>query len=187
VIGMENTPLDLNHSGIAPAPSAGVSRWYAAYTCTNHERRVAQQLAERQVENFLPLYRSVRHWKDRRKELQLALFPSYVFVRMDVANRLRVLQLPGVVNLVSFGGLPAALPDSEIEGLRNGLMSDGRVESHPYLAAGRRVRIVDGPFSGIEGVIVRRRDKLRVVLSISLIQRSVAIEVSECDIAPLYR
>jgi transcription antitermination factor NusG len=187
VIGMENTPLDLNHSGVAPTPILGVSRWYAAYTCTNHERRVAQQLSERNVENFLPLYRSVRRWKDRRKELQLALFPSYVFVHMDVKDRLRVLQLPGVVNLVSFGGVPAPLLDSEIEGLRNGLIHDGRVKSHPYLAVGRRVRIVDGPFTGIEGIIVRRKEKLRVVLSISLIQRSVAIEVSESDIAPLYR
>jgi transcription antitermination factor NusG len=186
VIGIENARLDLSHSVVAPAPVLGVSRWYAAYTCTNHERRVAQQLAERQVENFLPLYRSVRRWKDRRKELQLALFPSYIFVHMDVADRLRVLQLPGVVNLVSFGGVPAPLPDSEIEGLRNGLMNEGRAESHPYLAAGRRVRIVDGPFSGIEGIVVRRKDKLRVVLSISLIRRSVAIEVSESDIAPLY-
>jgi transcription antitermination factor NusG len=184
---MEDARFDLSHSAVAPAPVLGVSRWYAAYTCTNHERRVAQQLAEREVESFLPLYRSVRRWKDRRKELQLALFPGYVFVHMDVANRLRVLQLPGVVNLVSFGGVPAPLPDGEIEGLRNGLTNEGQVESHPYLAAGRRVRIVDGPFSGVEGIVVRRKDKLRVVLSISLIQRSVAIEVAEGDIAPLYR
>jgi len=187
VINIGNARPDLNYSAVAAAPALSVSRWYAAYTCTNHERRVAQQLAERQVENFLPLYRSVRRWKDRRKELQLALFPGYVFVRMDVANRLRVLQLPGVVSLVSFGGVPAPLPDTEIEGLRNGLMNEGQVLSHPYLAVGRRVRIVDGPFSGIEGIVVRRKDKVRVVLSISLIQRSVAIEVSESDIAPLYR
>jgi len=187
VIDMENGAIDTSNSGITLPLISGGSHWYAAYTCTRHEKRVAQQLDERQVENFLPLYRSVRRWKDRRKELQLALFPSYVFVRMDLKDRVRVLQLPGVVNFVSFGGVPAPLVDSEIEGLRNGLTNDGRVESHPYLAEGRRVRIVDGPFNGVEGIVVRRKDKLRVVLSISLIQRSVAIEVSETDIAPIYR
>ena len=187
MIGTDNVTLDLNAGAVAPVPLTDASRWYAAYVCTNHERRVAQQLNERHVETFLPLYRSVRRWKDRRKELQLALFPSYVFVHMDVRDRLQVLQLPGVVHLVSFGGVPAPLPHIEIEALRNGLSNDGRVESHPYLAAGRRVRIVDGAFSGIEGIVVRRKEKLRVVLSISLIQRSVAIEVSEADIAPLGR
>src|SRR6266481_8155376 len=106
---MENARLDMSHSAVAPAPVPGASRWYAAYTCTNHERRVAQQLDERDVENFLPLYRSVRRWKDRRKELHLALFPSYVFVRMDPMDRLRVLQLPGVVSFVTFRGTPAPL------------------------------------------------------------------------------
>ncbi len=107
---MDNVTLDLNAGAVAPVPSTDASGWYAAYVCTNHERRVAQQLNERHVETFLPLYRSVRRWKDRRKELQLALFPSYVFVHMDVRDRLQVLQLPGVVHLVSFGGVPAPLP-----------------------------------------------------------------------------
>jgi len=184
---MEKTTVSPGGAGISSLPALGQTRWYATYTCTHHEKRVVQQLDERHVENFLPLYRSIRRWKDRNKELQLALFPSYVFVRMDLKDRLRVLQLPGVVSFVSFGGVPAPLLDNEIEGLRNGLTSDGRVESHPYLAQGRRVRIVDGPFGGVEGIVVRRKDKLRVVLSISLIQRSVAIEVSESDIAPIYR
>ena len=167
----------------APVPNS--NRWYAAYTCARHEKRVAQQLEVRKVENFLPLYRSVRRWKDRRKELQLALFPGYVFVRMDLRDRLRVLQLPGVVSFVSFGGTPAPLGESEIEGLRHGLMKNGRVESHPYVAEGRRVQIVDGPFSGVQGFVVRRKDKLRVVLSITLIRQSIAIEVSESDIDPI--
>src|ERR1700693_3236672 len=104
---MENAMIGPSHSAMTHTPVLGSCHWYAAYTCTHHEKRVAQQLDERQVENFLPLYRSVRRWKDRRKELQLALFPSYVFVRMDIRDRLRVLQLPGIVNFVSFGGAPA--------------------------------------------------------------------------------
>ncbi len=183
MIGMENARFDMSHSAVAPAPVPGASRWYAAYTCTHHERRVAQQLAERHVENFLPLYRSVRRWKDRRKELQLALFPGYVFVHMDVRDRLQVLQLPGVVNLVSFGGVPAPLPDNEIEILRQGSANPGRITPHPYLKVGRRVRVSSGPFAGTEGILVRRRDGCRVVVSIDLLMRSVAIEVDEADIA----
>jgi transcription antitermination factor NusG len=105
---------------------------------------------------------------------------------MDLRDRLRVLQLPGVVSFVSFGGIPAPLGENEIEGLRSGLMNNGRVESHPYVAEGRRVQIVDGPFSGVQGFVVRRKDKLRVVLSITLIRQSIAIEVSESDIDPIH-
>src|SRR5713226_1269473 len=94
-------------------------RWYAVCTFSNHEKRVGDQLRERGVEHFLPLYESVRRWKDRRVQLQLPLFPGYVFVRMQVRDRLNALQVPGVVCLVSFNGLPTPLPESEMDALRN--------------------------------------------------------------------
>src|ERR1700726_572610 len=94
---------------------AGPENWYAIYTCPRHEKRVAEQIKQRSFLCFLPLYRSVRRWKDRRKELELALFPSYVFVRLTLEDRLRVLQLPSAVRLVSFNGQPAILPEAEIE------------------------------------------------------------------------
>src|SRR6266852_9776523 len=96
-------------------------RWYALYTYANHEKRVVAELDARTVEHFLPLYRSVRHWKDRRVTLDLPLFPGYVFVRLALRERLRVLQIPSVVRLVGFGGQPTALPDSEMEIMRSGL------------------------------------------------------------------
>jgi len=182
VIDMENTVDGLGKAGNNPLPALGGSRWYAAYTCTHHEKRIAQQLDERDVENFLPTYRSVRRWKDRRKELQLALFPSYVFVRVDLKDRLRVLKLPGVVSFVTFGGAPAPLLDSEIETLRQGMANPTRIQPHPYLKVGRRVRVADGPFAGTDGILVRRRDGCRVVVSIDLLMRSVAVEVDEADI-----
>src|ERR1700739_2231859 len=89
--------------------------WYALYTCPRHEKRVAEQMERRSISCFLPLYRSVRRWKDRRKELELALFPGYVFVRMALENKLKVLELPGAVRLVSFNGKPAAVSADEIE------------------------------------------------------------------------
>src|SRR5579859_582154 len=92
--------------------------WYAAYTHARHEKKVAQQLEERGIEHFLPVYRSVRLWKDRRKELDMVLFPGYVFTRIDVSQKLRVLQLPGVVRFVSFNGQPMALAGDDLEALR---------------------------------------------------------------------
>src|SRR5271166_3029022 len=99
--------------------------WYALYTCSRHEKCVAQQIEQRSISCFLPLYRSIRRWKDRRKEMELALFPGYVFVRMALRDRLRVLELPSVVRLVSFNGQPAVLPEAEIEQLRQRLSRGG--------------------------------------------------------------
>lgn len=157
--------------------------WYVLYTCPRHEKRIAEEMERRRISCFLPLYRSVRRWKDRRKELELALFPSYVFVQIALRDKLRVLELPGVVHFVTFAGRPAALPDREIESLRNGLA--GGMHPHPYLKIGRRVRVRSGPLSGAQGILVRRKDKFRLVLSIDLIMRSVAVEVDESDVEPL--
>ena len=164
------------------SPQVSEQQWYALYTCARHEKRVAQQIEGRRLSCFLPLYRSVRRWKDRRKELELALFPGYVFVQMSLANKLRVLEVPGVVRLVSFNGQPAALPAEEIEALRNRISGSAKVEPHPYLRAGRKVRVRSGPFQGLEGVIVRRKDRCRLIFSIDLIQRSLAIELDEADL-----
>ena len=158
--------------------------WYALYTCPRHEKCVAQQIEQRSIACFLPLYRSVRHWKDRRKELELALFPGYVFVHLALKDRLRVLQLPSAVRLVSFNGQPAVLPEAEIEALRQQLARGGGVEPHPYLRVGRRVRVRGGPMQGLEGIIVRRKDRCRLVFSLDLIMRSVAVEVDEGDVEP---
>ena len=153
-------------------------RWYAAYTCANHEKRVAAELGARDVEHFLPLYSSMRRWKDRRVQLELPLFPGYVFVRLALCDRQRVVQIPSVVRLVGFGGLPTALPDTEVDIMRSGLSQSLRAEPHPFLTVGRSVRITGGPFAGLEGILKRKRSNLRVVVSLALIQRSVSVEVS---------
>ena len=160
-------------------------RWYAAHTNPRHEKTVQQLMEGFEVECFLPLYKSVRRWKDRRKELELPLFPGYIFVHIALKDRLEALRVPGVVQLVSFQGKPARLPDAEIEALRNGLTRATGYEPHPYLTVGRKVRVCAGPFFGMEGILVRRKEKFRVVLSIHLIQRSVAVEVDESDVQPV--
>jgi len=158
--------------------------WYAAYTSANHEKRVAEQLGVRSVEHFVPLYESVRRWRDRKVRLQLPLFPGYVFVRLALRDRLRVLQVPGVARLVGFNGLPCALPESEIEALKAGLASGIRAEPHRYLTVGRRVRVKAGPLAGMEGVLTRKKNGARFVISLDLIMRSVAVEVDALELEP---
>jgi transcription antitermination factor NusG len=158
--------------------------WYAAYTKANHEKRVAQQLEQRCIEHFLPVYESMRRWKDRRIWLQMPLFPGYVFVRLALRDRLQLLQIPGVVQLVNFNGHPAPLPEEDIQAIRNCLGRSRRVEPHRYMHSGLRMQVMSGPLQGLEGVLLRRKNKTRFVLSFDLIMRSVAVEIDEIDLGP---
>lgn len=158
------------------------SPWYALYTVARHEKSVAGEIERRGLSCFLPVYRSVRRWKDRRKELDLVLFPGYVFVQIAPQKMLQVLQLPGAVRIVTFNGQPAALSEHEITSLRSRLSSSCHMEPHPYLCVGRRVRVRSGPMQGLEGIIQRQRDKCRLIFTIDLIMRSVAVEVDEADV-----
>jgi len=160
--------------------------WYAAYTHPRHEKKVAEQLEERGIEHFLPVYKSLREWKDRRKELDIVLFPGYVFVNLALPDRLRVLNLPGVVRFVTFNGQPAALPGDDLISLRNALLHGVRAESHPYLNVGRKVKVMRGPLTGAQGILQRLKTNSRIVISIDAIMRSVSVEVDETDIVPLF-
>lgn len=178
-----------------PIPSADKSgllpsnhlepRWYVAYTCANHEKMVRDQFELRCVESFLPVYGTIRKWKDRRVRLELPLFPGYVFVLFSLRDRLRVLQTPGVVRLVGFAGQPAPLPDEEIEALRQGLSREVSIEPHPYLKVGDRVRVRSGPLRGLEGILVRRKKSAKIVISLDLIMRSVAAEIDIAELDPV--
>jgi transcription antitermination factor NusG len=161
------------------------TRWYAAYTMARHEKRVALQLEERSVEHFLPLYGSIRRWKDRRVTLYLPLFPGYVFVRVALRDRLAVLQVPGVARLVGFNGRPCALPDSDIDAMQGCLARKIQLKPHPYLQIGRRVRVGKGPLQGLQGILVRKKNGTRFVISLDLIMRSVMIEVDGSEVDSL--
>ena len=162
-------------------------RWYAAYTRANHERRAHEQFLNRSVDSFLPTYVSVRRWKDRRIRLQMPLFPGYVFVRIPLCERLRVLEVPCVARLVGFNGVPVAINEDEVEGLRRALAQGTYAQPHPYLTVGRRVRVVGGPLQGAVGTLVKRKGNCRVILSVDLIKRSVIVDVSEADLEPVLR
>jgi transcription antitermination factor NusG len=155
--------------------------WYAAYTVPRHERAVAQQLGLRQVETYLPLYLSPRQWADRRVLVQMPLFPGYVFVRVSLSERIRVLEHPSVLRLVTFGGRPAPLPDGEIQRLRAALEL-GKAEPFPFLTPGRRVRVKSGPLAGLEGMILRRKGRMRLVVSVEAIHRSIIFDLDAPDL-----
>jgi len=168
-------------SGTVCAPVCQKS-WYALYTCAQHEKRVASELESREVTNFLPVYRSLRRWKDRRVELDLPLFPGYLFVHLELNDRLRVLQVPGVVRIVGFNGQPQPVAEYEITALRNTVGALMRIEPFPYLTTGCRVRIRQGPLAGIEGILLRKKKQCRLVLSLNLIASSVAVEIDGSDV-----
>lgn len=171
-------------SGVLCAVREPSPPWFALYTMPRHEKHVSEMLTQRGIETFLPLYRTTRRWKKSRPVvLELPLFPTYVFVRIKREARGAILSVPGVLSIVGSAREPWSLPDLEIEALRSGLL-ERKMEPHPYLNIGETVRIKGGVMAGIEGILVRKKNDLRVVLSLDAIMRSVAVEVSAEDIEP---
>ena len=166
-------------AGVDAAP-----QWFALYTTPRHEKHVSEMLVQRQIETFLPLYRTPRRWKKSRPvDLELPLFPTYVFARVAREARGAVLGMPGVLSIVGSSREPWPLPDLEIEAIRSGLL-ERKMEPHPYLTVGERVRIKAGVMMGVEGVLVRKKNDFRVVLTLDAIMRSVAVEVDADDVEP---
>src|SRR5882757_2912770 len=155
-------------------------RWYAAYTLPRHEKAVAHRLVQQKIESYLPLYPAVRCWNHRRVEVELPLFPGYVFVKMLLADRIRILSRPGIIRLVSFSGSPAVLPDEEIERLQLSLVI-WKAKPYPFLTAGKQVLIQSGPFAGLKGKILRRKGKMRLVVTLELIQSAMLLELDAAE------
>lgn len=167
-------------------PGAAECRWYAAYTTSRHEKRVAEHFRQRTIDHFLPVYAAQRKWRDgSRVTLELPLFPCYIFVRMARVERGLVLSVPGVVTLVGgTGGSPAPLAEATVEALRQGVR-EGRVAPHERVTAGQQVRICAGAFAGMTGIVTRKKNSFRVVLELEQIQQSMAVEVDEADLEPV--
>ena len=155
-------------------------RWYAAYTLPRHEKAVADRLVQQRVESYLPLYPAVRCWNHRRVEVSLPLFPGYVFVKMFLTDSGRILSRPGIIRLVSFNGGPAVLPDEEIETLKASLRV-WKATPYPFLTAGKQVRIRSGPFAGLQGRILRRKGKMRLLVTLELIQSAMLLELDAAE------
>lgn len=158
-------------------------RWFAVQTLSRHEKVVRSQLEMRNVESFLPTMRRLSQWTDRKKEIEVPLFAGYCFARFSLADRLPVLQSQGVVCVVGSGGRPEPILDEEIESLRKLISSPSDYVSCPYLREGMLVEVISGPLQGVKGRLVREAKPCRLVLSISLIQRAVTIEIDAASVA----
>lgn len=161
------------------------SAWWALYTRHQHEKAVAEMLSAKGFEVFLPLYESVRRWKDRNKKLWLPLFPCYVFVRGELNRRLQAVTTPGVHAVLRNGERVAMIPEGEIEAIRRAMTRQCRMEPHPFLRCGERVRVIRGCLEGVEGVLVRKKNMYRLVLSLDLLAQSAAVEIDAADVQPL--
>lgn len=178
----------VKQNGLADSDSE--KGWYAIYTRYQHEKVVAGFLAGKGFETFLPLYSATHRWKDRNKVVSLPLYPSYVFLRGGLDRRLAVLTTPSVIGLVGFAGCVSFIPDAEIEAVRRVLESRLDVQPHPYLNCGDRVRMMSGPLEGVEGILIRKKNLYRLVLSVELLEKSVSVEVDASvveRVAPCHR
>jgi transcriptional antiterminator NusG len=159
--------------------------WFALRVRSNYERITVTHLRERGYEDFAPSYKIEKRWSDRTKLIDQYLFPGYIFCRFDPNDRLPILTVPGVVDLVGFGKMPEHVPDAEIERVRRMVESGLVVTPHPYVQVGQAVLIERGPLSGVEGILVDVRGKVRLVVSVNLLQRSVSAEVDRNSIRPI--
>ena len=158
----------LSHPGRAALDS--ITSWFAIYTRHQHEKTVAQMLSAKGIEVFLPLYNTTRRWKDRDMQLSLPLFPCYLFLRGVKERRYDVVTTPGIVSVLGINGETSAIPDSEIESVRKAVEWGNRVEPHPFLRCGDRVRVKVGPLQGIEGILIRKKNLYRLVLSVEMLR-----------------
>lgn len=159
--------------------------WFALQTRCRHENMVAIQLGGKGYEPFLPVHKSRRQWSDRIKEIELPLFPGYLFCRFDPLDRMPILVIPGVVQLVGFGKQPAPIEDAEIAALQATVHSGLPREAWPFQKIGQKVRVACGPLRGVEGILLNIKGSSRLILSVTLLQRSVAVEVDEAWVTPV--
>jgi transcription antitermination factor NusG len=160
--------------------------WFAVRTKSRHETLVARYLEARGIERFLPVYQARRQWSDRMKLVQLPLFCGYVFIRIDEGCAFTpALEAPGAVEIISFGGVPASIPDEEIRAVRRLVASGLPACPHPYLKQGDRVRINAGPLAELEGILQKIRNQYRFVLTVDMLQRAVSVEVDSELVEPV--
>lgn len=164
------------------APSTYQPKWYAVFTLPRHEKHVFAQCLDRQIESFLPLYKVKHRWKNRcTVDLEMPLFPCYSFIRIEPQVRVQVLQLRGVVSIISSGRELLPVPDEYVNALREGLLVH-KIEPHPEVAVGDWVRIKTGPMAGTEGILDRRKNSLRVIVKLEMLSRSLSVEVGSDEI-----
>jgi transcription antitermination factor NusG len=175
--------IDSQPPAAVPATDRQV-QWFALWTRSRHEQVVREQLQQKQIDVFLPTVTKWSRWKDRKKKIDWPLFPGYCFARFNPLERLPVLKCVGVVNIISFQGEPAPIPEDEIEGIRVLVDSDLAFDPCPLIREGMMVEVTHGPLRGVHGRLVRKNEKARLVLSVDLIGQAVSVEVDAADVRP---
>lgn len=164
-------------------PPADSKAWFAIWTRSRHEQVVREQLAAKHIDVFLPTIARWSRWKDRKKKIDWPLFPGYCFARFDPADPLAVLKCSGVVNIVSFEGKPAPIPEIELDSIRVLVGSELQFDPCPLIREGSMVEVVHGPLKGVVGRLVRKdASRARLVLSVDLIGQAVSVEVDVSDV-----
>jgi len=158
------------------------SPWWAVYTRHHHEKAIADMLTAKGFKVFLPLYESIRRWKDRKMVLSLPLFPCYLFVRGGLDRKLQVVTTPGIYTILYRGEQVAIIPDREMEAIRRAINGPCNVEPYPFLKCGTRVRVIRGALEGVEGILIRKKNLFRLILSVDMLAQSVAVEVHASDV-----
>jgi len=159
--------------------------WYAVNTRTTHEKRVASLLTCQGFEWFIPLYKCRRRWSDRIKETDQPLFPGYVFCRFDLRSRVQILKTPSVLDIVGIRGVPTAIYEEEITAIQRMQHSGLELSPHPFMRIGQRVRINGGCLDGVEGLIQDVRKRRYLIVSVTLLQRSVSVEIDSAWAVPI--
>jgi len=168
--------------GMGSQSAVDARNWYALFTRHQHEKSVAFALSNKSHEVYLPLYRSVRRWQDRAKQLWLPLFPCYVFVREGMDRQHQILTTPEIIHVVGWGGHPAIVPQAQLDAVKQIIESCLYVETHPYLQCGDRVRVKAGPLMGLEGILTRKKGVARLVVSLEMLGRSAAVEIDVSNV-----
>jgi transcription antitermination factor NusG len=158
--------------------------WYALYTRHQHERSVASHLESRGFSTLCPTYKEIRQWRDRKKEITLPVFPCYVFIQGGIERQTSLLSTPGVHSIVCTGKTPAPIDDNEIAAIRCAMDHSIAMEPAPFISEGDRVRVICGPLRDVEGVLQRRKDAMRLIISVEMLGRSASVVIQSHEIEP---
>jgi transcription antitermination factor NusG len=183
-----SAPVDLGvalHRSAAE-PDLRSDRWYALYVRSRHEKVVENSLRGKGYSVFSPSYRTKRKRVDRIAQIEVALFPGYVFCQFDPSKRLPILMTPGVVAVVGRGNRPDPVDNTEIASIRTVALAGGSVQPWPFLNVGQRIRVQSGPLTGAEGIFLRIQDDFRLIVSVTLLQRAIAVVIEKDAAMPLF-
>lgn len=172
--------MEINN--FVPAAYTDEKDWYAVYTVVRHEKSVNEALVKKNIETFLPLRTVINQWKDRKKKVELPLFPGYLFVNTTKEERLAVLNAKGVVRMLGVNGMPIPIPCQQIEGIKKLVQSKFEYDPYPYLTEGKEVIVINGPLQGVQGKIIDKKGIHRLILSVEIIRRSISVEIDIKDV-----